>query len=112
MEFVESERSETSPITIITRPSCRPSVILETNRPGDEASPVHASRKLKNVFIIIPQIHTFSVCPFRVNDDTEYEEEELFEVYLKTSDNRIIIPENMSSIIVHIFDPEDGRYKL
>ncbi len=34
--LVESERIETSPIT--TRPSCRHSVILETNRPGDEAS--------------------------------------------------------------------------
>ncbi len=49
-----------------------------------------------------------TACPFRVNDDTEFEGEERFKVYLKTSDNRIIIPANMSSTIVHINDPEDG----
>lgn len=55
-------------------------------------------------------LHTSVVCPFRINDDTEFEEEEYFEVYIKTSDKRIIIPESMSSTTVHIFDPEDGMY--
>lgn len=57
-------------------------------------------------------VHIHTVCPFRVIDDTEFEEEEMFEVYLKTSDNRIVIPENMSSTIVHIVDPEDGTHKF
>ena len=33
-----SKRLKLRPYTIFTRPSCRPSVILETNRPGNEAS--------------------------------------------------------------------------